>query len=144
MNTSTDVEHLAVFIDTGVFIALRNADDKFHDRSIDLMKQALKGGLGRIFTSDYVVDEAVTIALVRTKRHDLAVDLGKYILDSPRITKIHVDEDAFNNAWEKFKALKDKHLSFTDCTSLVLIEKKGIKQIMSFDSDFDGTVPRIC
>ena len=135
---------MAVFIDTGVFVALRNADDEFHASSKELMKRALKGELGRIYTSDYVVDEAVTTALVRTKRHDLAVDLGTYILESPRITKVRVEEDCFLKAWEKFRAFRDKPLSFTDCTSLALIEKRGIKQIMSFDCGFDGLVLRVC
>jgi hypothetical protein len=31
-----------------------------------------------------------------------------------------------------------------DCTSLALIEKDRIKQIMSFDCDFDGLVLRVC
>jgi len=44
----------------------------------------LKGEFGRVYTSDYVIDEAVTTALVRTRRHDLAVDIGKYIIESPR------------------------------------------------------------
>ena len=39
---------------------------------------------------------------------------------------------------------KDRPLSFTDCTSLALIEKSGIKQIMSFDSGFDGRIPSVC
>ena len=75
---------LAVFIDTGVFVALRNADDELHMRSEQLIKKALKGEFGRVYTSDYVIDEAVTTALVRTRRHDLAVDIGKYIIESPR------------------------------------------------------------
>jgi hypothetical protein len=108
------------------------------------MKRALKGDFGRIFTSDYVIEEAVTTALVRTKRHDLAMDLGTYIIASPRITKIWVDEDSFENAWKKFSVLKDKPLSFTDCTSIAIMEMKGIKQIMSFDGGFDGLVSRIC
>lgn len=135
---------MAVFVDTGVFVALRNADDEFHGRSTELMRQALKGGFGRLFTSDYVVDEAITTALVRTRRHDLAVDLGRYILESPRITKLQIDDDTFDKSWEKFKLLKDKPLSFTDCTTLVIIENKRIKQVLSFDSGFDGMVPRIC
>jgi len=49
---------MAVFIDTGIFVALHNADDEFHLRSKELMKQALKSDLGRIFTSDYIIDEA--------------------------------------------------------------------------------------
>jgi predicted nucleic acid-binding protein len=135
---------MAVFIDTGIFVALRNADDEFHGRSKELMKRALKSDFGRIFTSDYVIDEAITTALVRTRKHDLAVDLGKYIIESPRISKLWVDEECFEKAWRKFKEFKDKPLSFTDCTSLALIEKNGIKQIISFDRGFDGLVPRIC
>jgi len=138
------LEGMAVFIDTGIFVALRNADDDFHDRSKELMRRALKGEFGRTYTSDYVIDEALTTALVRTKKHALALDLGRYIMESPRITKLRVNEDIFEKAWEKFKLFKDRPLSFTDCTSLALIEKSGIKQIMSFDSGFDGRVPRVC
>ena len=107
------------------------------------MRRALKGEFGRIYTSDYAVDEAVTTALVRTRRHDLAVDIGKYIIESPRITKLQVTEDTFNTAWETFKTLKDHPMSFTDCASMTLIKKNNIKQIMSFDSGFNGLIPRI-
>jgi len=134
---------LAVFIDTGVFVALRNADDELHMRSEQLIKKALKGEFGRVYTSDYVIDEAVTTALVRTRRHDLAVDIGKYIIESPRITKLWTAEDAFDVSWQKFKTFKDKPLSFTDCVSLALMEKNRIKQIMSFDSGFDGLIQRV-
>ena len=134
---------MAVFIDTGVFVALRNADDELHIRSKQLIKKALKGEFGRVYTSDYVVDEAVTTALVRTRRHDLAVDIGKYIIESPRITKLWTAKDAFDVSWQKFKTFKDKPLSFTDCASLALMEKNHIKQIMSFDSGFDGLIQRV-
>ena len=136
-------EHLAVFIDTGVFVALRNADDELHMRSKQLIKKALKGEFGRVYTSDYVIDEAVTTALVRTRRHDLAVDIGKYIIESPRITKLWTAEDTFDVSWQKFKAFKDHPLSFTDCASLALMEKNHINQIMSFDSGFDGLIQRV-
>ncbi|MCW4024696.1 MAG: type II toxin-antitoxin system VapC family toxin [Candidatus Bathyarchaeota archaeon] len=135
---------MAVFVDTGIFVALHNADDEFHSRSKELMKQALKSDFSRIFTSDYVIDEAITTALVRTKKHDLAIDLGMFIISSPRITKIWIAQESFEKAWKKFSALKDKPLSFTDCTSIALMEMRGIKQIMSFDSGFDGLVSRIC
>jgi len=134
---------MAVFIDTGIFVALRNADDEFHMRSKELMKRALKGEFGRVFTSDYVIDEAITTALVRTRRHDLAVDLGKYIIESPRITKLWTTEDTFDTAWKKFQTFKDKPLSFSDCVSLALMEKNRIKQIISFDSGFNGLTQRI-
>ena len=134
---------MAIFIDTGIFVALRNADDELHTRSRELMKKALKAEFGRIYTSDYVVDEAITTALVRTRRHDLATDIGKYIIESPRITKLWTTESIFENGWRKFKTLRDKPLSFTDCITLAQAETNNIKQILSFDSDFDGLIHRI-
>jgi len=134
---------MAVFIDTGVFVALRNADDEFHTRSKEIMRSALKGEFGKIFTSDYIVDEAIAIALIRTRRHDLAVDIGKYIIESPRILKLWTIKDTFDVAWEKFKKFKDRPISFTDCVSITHMEKNSIEQIMSFDSGFDGLVRRL-
>ena len=134
---------MAVFIDTGIFVAIHNADDQYHQRSKELMKNALMGNLGRIFTSDYIIDEAITTALARTKKHDMAVDLGTYIIESPRIIKLTIDQDTFNVAWTKFKTLEDKGLSFTDCTSVALIEKHRINHLMSFDCGFDGLTQRI-
>jgi uncharacterized protein len=81
--------------------------------------------------------------LVRTKRHDLAVDLGKHIIDYPRITKLMIGEDSFKQAWEKFRTFKDKALSFRDRTSIAPVEIRGFKHIMSFDCGFDGLVSRI-
>jgi len=134
---------MTIFIDTGIFIALRNADDEQHQRSKELMKKALKAEYGRIYTSDYIIDEAVTTALVRTRRRDLAVDVGKYIIESPRITKLWTNREIFELAWQKFEAFKDKPLSFTDCTTLAHMQRNQIKQILSFDSGFDGLVQRI-
>ncbi|MGB9854915.1 MAG: type II toxin-antitoxin system VapC family toxin, partial [Candidatus Bathyarchaeales archaeon] len=89
------------------------------------------------------IDEAITTALVRTRRHDLAIDIGKYIIESPRIAKLWTTKEIFELAWQKFKNLKEKPLGFTDCTTLAHIEKNKIKQILSFDSGFDGLVQRI-
>jgi predicted nucleic acid-binding protein len=134
---------MTIFIDTCVFVALRNADDEQHQRSRELMKRALKAEFGAIHTSDYIIDEAITTALIRTRRHDLAIDIGKYIIESPRINKLWTTKEIFELAWQKFQALKDKPLSFTDCTTLAHIEKNGIKKILSFDSGFDGLIQRV-
>lgn len=134
---------MAVFIDTGLFLALYDVEDTYHKRSNELFKNALTGKLGRLYTSDYIIDEALTILVVRTKQHNIAVELGKYLMESPRVTRLTVDSDVFADAWTKFQNLKDKFLSFTDCTSLALAEKYRIKQLMSFDSDFDGLAERI-
>lgn len=121
----------------------RNLDDVNHLRAKEILTSMLKGELGEIYTSDYILDEVVTLMLKRTKRLELAIEMGEYILKSPRIRKLRVTEEIFDDAWKKFKSLKGKLMSFTDCTSLVLMEKRGIEYIASFDSGFDGLARRI-
>ncbi len=133
---------MSIFIDTGIFVALRNAADKNHRRAKDLMKRAMQAEFGEIYTSDYVVDEAITTALARTKRLEMAIDVGEFIMSSPRIKKLWVSEEVFDAAWERFKSLGGKPMSFTDCTSLALMEKSGVGRIASFDSGFNGLVER--
>lgn len=129
-------------MDTGVLVAARNADDNRHQRGKDLIRSALRRDYGPAYTSDYVIDEAVTLMLVRTKNPDMAVDVGDFALRSSRIAKLWVSRQSFSEAFDKFKTLKERSLSFTDCTSLVLMGQNGIDEIMSFDSHFDGLVPR--
>jgi len=135
---------MTIFVDTSVFVAVRNAKDRNHERAKELMRRALMAEFGIIHTSDYVIDETVTTALARTRNHQMAVNTGRYILDSERIEKLPVTRDDFEAAWRRFQATKDKFLSFTDCTSLAIMESRKIERILSFDSNFDGLTQRIC
>ncbi len=131
---------LGVFIDTGVFVALRNKDDKYHKKAKKLMRKALKGEFGVIYTSDYIFDEAVTLALVRTKRIDLAIDVGNYILSSPRIKMVFVDQSIFMEAWEVIQKYGSRQFSFTDATTIAIMQRYGIIYLMTFDNRFKGVV----
>jgi predicted nucleic acid-binding protein len=132
-----------VFIDTGVFVAANNKSDNNHAKATELMRQALEGKYGEIFTSDYVIDESITTALARTRDHRIAISTGSFIIESPRIQKIYTNSSDFEAAWAKFQKLGRKTISFTDCISLSHIDKRKIERIMSFDSDLDGLVVRI-
>jgi len=134
---------MSVFIDTNIFVALRNADDINHEKAKKLMKKALTGKFGVIYTSEYIFDEAVTVALITTKNIKIAIDIGNYILSSPRIKLLFIDDETFKKAWKIFQKYKEKRLSFTDCTTTALIEKHKIDKLMSFDQHFNEIVQRI-
>jgi len=135
---------MAVFIDTGIFVAARNKSDINHKRAVNLLKSALRGEYGNLYTSDYVFDEAVTVALIRTNKPEIAIDIGKFILSSRKLQILFVDRVIFVEAWRIFNRYIDKRLSFTDATSIALIKRYNIDYIMSFDKHFDGIIPRIC
>ena len=134
---------IAVFLDTGIIVAAKNKSDDKHTRAISLMERALKGEFGRVCTSDYILDEAITTALARTHRHDMAVNTGRFVIDSPRIDMLLVGRAEFLLAWERFRGMSKQPMSFTDCTSIVLMEAHNIERIMSFDSEFDSLAQRI-
>lgn len=133
---------MSLFIDTGVLLAVRNSVDGQHERAREIMRSAIIGNHGNVFTSDFVLDEAITLTLVRTKNPDLALDVGNFVIKSQRITVLHVSEIEFGETLERFRALGDRLLTFTDVTSLVLMGRHGIDEIASFDSGFDGLVAR--
>jgi len=138
-----------VFIDSNVFIAFSNRRDENHGRSLELMDDIRLGRLGAAYTSDYVFDEAVTAALIRTGRVDTAVRVGKLILGSeeesiPALARlVRVDERIFSAAWTAFKAGRLEGLSFTDHTILAHLGELKMEAIVSFDTDFDGLATRI-
>jgi len=107
------------------------------------MKKALTGELGVIYTSEYIFDEVVTVALIRTKNLEIAIDIGNYILSSPRIKLLFINDEILKRARKVFQKYKEKRLSFTDCTTIALIEQHKIDKLMSFDQHFNGIVQRI-
>ena len=137
---------MGVFLDTGIFVAFHNTRDENHNRALELMRRIVDGELGTAYTSDYIFDEAVTVALVRTRRPEMAIAVGRMILGeliAPFLAMLRVDDDIFKEAWKLFQRYAQRGLSFTDCTSIAFIRLRNLESIVSFDTDFDGIVPRI-
>ena len=83
-------------------------------------------------------------------RHDVAADaieLGHRIRGvdpyPAGIDLIHTTRSRFDEAVERFEEYADHGLSFTDVTTVVLVEHHDIDAVLSFDDDFDGLVDRL-
>lgn len=140
---------LSAFVDSNIFIAFANKRDRNHERSVELLDRLRRGEFGATYTSDYVFDEAVTAALVRTGRLEIAVKMGKLILGSkeesmPSLVRLaKVDERIFAEAWTTFRTGRFEGLSFTDHTILAQLKESKTEALISFDTDFDGLATRI-
>ena len=62
--------------------------------------------------------------------------MGKRIFSSPRVFTLFIDEALLIESLERYSKYKGK-LSFTDVCSIVVMEKYGVKEVYSHDSDFD-------
>ncbi len=130
---------MSLLIDTSALIAARNADDRNHKKALKIMTPALYGEYGKVFVSDYIFDEAVTLAYIRTGNKKFAHDIGRFARAKP-INLRFIEPVDFDRAWEIYQQYDDKHLSFTDCTNISLMERLDIKTLFTFDGEFKGLV----
>ena len=138
---------MSVFVDTGVFFAHHDEDADRHDDAAAAFDDLLDGAYGQPYTSDYVLDEAVTLTRVRIGSFDAADTLAGRVLGEgsfPTVfSMLHVEPDTVRASLETFRRYDDHGLSFTDATTIALCESRGIDAVLSFDDDFDGLVERV-
>lgn len=138
---------MSVFVDTGLFYALQNERAAEHDRATAAFEAVLTGSYGTVYTSDYVYDETVTLVRSRTGAFDEAKAVGDRILGRgaypEAVEMLFVDRDVFEAALDLFERYDDHSLSFTDATTIALVERRDIDRVLSFDDDFDGVVDRL-
>ena len=129
-----------IFVDTGAFVALMRQKDRHHEAARSFMD-----GPPPLVTSDYVVDETVTLLLTRVGR-DAAERFLRGIHSSRLLRLEMVGKEGFRQAASLFLHYKDKDWSFTDCTSFALAKRLGIEEVFGFDHHFEqmglGRVPR--
>jgi predicted nucleic acid-binding protein len=120
-----------IFVDTSAWYALFASGDANHAAANTLLV-SIKVPL---VTSDYVVDEALT--LFRSRGEDRrARTFGTKVIDDSFAEIIRISEDDFARAWQIFRHFADKKWSFTDCTSRVVMERLGIQRAFAFDDHF--------
>jgi len=134
---------MSIFIDTNIFASAKLKNDVDHKQGKKLLEDALFDKYGQVFTSDYIFAEVMTLLIMRTNNHKLVYEYGNSILLSDIIDIIKVNDNIFESAWEKFGKFKDKLLSFTDCTTLAVMEEMNIVKIMTFDKHFEGIEPKV-
>jgi len=126
------------FIDTWGWVALGHKKDSHHKEIIRFYREA-QSRRDEVITSDYVLDELITL-LFRRENSEEALAFIEGILASAaqgyiKIEKISLGQ--FEIAWNLRKQLKKMPLiSFTDLTSMLLMQEMGIKKILTEDRHF--------
>ena len=138
---------MSVLVDTGVLVAYQNPRDERHRRARELVEEIQGGAHGTAFTSDYVFDEAVSLAMARSGRQDIVRGVGELVLPeraSERwIGLLHVTQEEFFAAWASVKRHGNARLSFTDWTIVEMVKRRAIGAVVSFDSGLSPWVPTI-
>ena len=133
-----------VFVDTWAWLALANRRDEKHSIAEGTNRRFLEEGY-RFVTSNFVLSESYTLMRLRV-HHKAAVEFGKKIRDVERlgmVVVVQVDRDIEGDAWDIFERYEDKEFSFTDCTSFVIMKRRGIDEAFTEDAHFSQAGFRI-
>ncbi len=120
-----------VFVDTGAWFAAAVPTDPNYPAAA----LWLAGNTEPLLTTDYVVDETLTLLRARGER-TRALLVGEAFF-AGRLAEIYtLDESDIALAWETFRRYDDKDWSFTDCASKVVIERRNVREAFAFDRHF--------
>jgi len=128
---------LLVFIDSSALKANYDTKDDYHNQANELMHRiaARQTGITSFVTTDYVLDEAVTLTRF-AHSHKKAVELAEATLTSKFVRVIYSDENLFSEGMNIFKQHSDKEWSFTDCLSFATMRNYRMKTAFTFDAHF--------
>ena len=124
-----------IFIDTGAWYALKNKNDPDHAAVFSFFKKLPLAGIV-CYTSDYVIDESITLVKTRLKNHLVATTLAEELLSEKAARLIYVAPRYLPRALEIYKKYSDQQFSFTDCTSFAIMESLNIVEALAFDRHF--------
>lgn len=129
---------MTLFIDTWGWIVLQNRREPRHAAVKDFYR-TFRQQSGQAYTTDYVLDETFTLLFKRLpfekaraslQQIDAAIEAGYLQLE--RITP-----ERFEQAKALRLTLQDKpQISFTDLTSMVVMQERGISQVLTGDAHF--------
>jgi uncharacterized protein len=124
-----------IFVDSNFFVALFNANDSLYKQSFAIAKNLDKSNK-ELVISNFVFLEIVTVLSQRINR-ERSIEAGKYLLENPNIKIHHIDEKRQSMSWGIFQNVKQKNVSFVDCSTIVLMKSEGMKTLLTFDlTDF--------
>ncbi len=120
-------------VDSGVFIGSKYPKDQYHEESIKILEDFIDRKINRIYITDYVLVETVSFLLSKAG-FQIADGAFEYLTETENIEIVKFEDAAAIKPLFK----KYKKLSITDCSLIALAEKLKIKEIFSFDRNFDS------
>lgn len=126
---------MKLFVDTWGWLALADRNDARHQATETCYRERSRL-TGRIVTSNFVLDELLTLLFSRRPFAE-AERFANALIASPFVTVEQVTQERFANALGLRLKFSDKpRISFTDLTSMVVMKELGITDVLTADIHF--------
>lgn len=117
------------FLDTTFIVALFVSNDNWHSQAAEVYNKIKNK---KLIISKLVIAETFTVLKNKLETKDIL----EIYRNLPNFFHIIEDNDYYDEAMSEFVKY-DSTLSFFDAMYVAIMEKEGIDEIVSFDSDFD-------
>lgn len=138
---------MPALLDSNFLFALIAKKDKYHNDARRIFNSDILDLNGPIYTSDLVISEAFTLAMIRSKGDKNLIDqLDSIITREKKFFEIKfLNQADFQEIYKIFMKYSSdtKLLSFVDASLIYLKNQLKSNLIVSFDSHFDGIIERI-
>jgi len=128
----------SVFIDTWGWIALGRRREPRHEEVAEYYRALCSRG-ERIYTSDYVLDEVITL-IFRRENFDEAARFINAIIAAAGAGYVNIERitpERFAAAWDLRVRLNDKaRISFTDLASMIVMRECKVASVLTEDKHF--------
>jgi hypothetical protein len=125
---------IEVFLDTSFAIALSSVTDHNHVRAVQLANQ-LEANRTRLVTTQAILLE-IGNALSTQKYRIAAIQILESLETDPNIEVILLTRDLYTEAFNLFKQREDKEWGLVDCISFIVMQNRGITDVLTADIHF--------
>ena len=120
-----------VFADTFYFIALLNINDEGHAKAVELVPL-----VERIVTTEWVLTELAD-GLATSRQRAMFVQTRRILLADENVEVVPFTMELYQDGMQMYSARPDKEWSLTDCISFVVMQRKGVTEVLTGDHHFE-------
>jgi predicted nucleic acid-binding protein len=132
-----------ILIDTNCFVSLLDKSDKWNKTSVEIYAELNKLNVNLLIT-DIVLNEAINVICKRLENKGRSNEMKDFLgLIEKKFTSdsiVWISEEIKKYHHQIIRLVSDNNglLNYNDCFLIVYMQKNKIKNIVSFDNDFDS------
>jgi predicted nucleic acid-binding protein len=120
-----------IFLDTSAIYALADKSDPNHAAAYKKFNLASKSG-ETFLLHNYILLESVALLQARLGLPSAVL----FLRDAKSFEVEWVDQDLHEEAEKELERIGKRGISLVDCTSFIVMRRRGVKKVLAFDPDF--------
>lgn len=123
-----------IFVDTQYLIALADKSSDLHQRA-KFISESL--GIFSVVTSEMVLTEFLNYFCERGEYfRRMTISIINALRNDPNVEIVPQTPELFENALLLYQQRMDKGYSLTDCASMLIMQERGIVNVLTYDKHF--------